>query len=153
MSEDKLQSGGSTPALDMLARIAELDATPDSGVGAEGSRLPRELVIAAFEKLWADASDEAASIALDGMLKALQRASRDRSTERSMELADLPELMTVKQAAEYLRTNRHSVYVAVRDGSIPSTRFGKGNIRIPRSFFEDAAGQSGMREQGSEHVR
>lgn len=45
---------------------------------------------------------------------------------------ELPDILTVDEAAEYLRLGRSAVYEAVRTKAIPSVRVGK-RILIPRS--------------------
>jgi len=47
-------------------------------------------------------------------------------------LATLPVTLTVGEAAALLRIGRAAAYEAVREGSIPSVRFGR-SIRIPRA--------------------
>ena len=45
-------------------------------------------------------------------------------------LEDLPLVLTVEEAARYLRVGRSTAYEAVRSGQIPSTKIGR-SIRIP----------------------
>lgn len=49
-----------------------------------------------------------------------------------MELSSAPEIMTVQEAAEYLRLKRTMAYEMVRRGIIPSIRFGR-QIRVVNS--------------------
>ena len=48
---------------------------------------------------------------------------------------DQPKTLTVDQAAKMLGISRNNAYEAVRNGTIPSLRFG-GRIVIPRVAFE-----------------
>lgn len=50
-------------------------------------------------------------------------------------LQDLPEIMTVDEAAAYLRISRSSCYEAVKRGDLPCVRSGR-LIRIPRFRLE-----------------
>lgn len=47
-------------------------------------------------------------------------------------MAELPEVLTVEEAAKYLRLKRSTAYELVKQGKIPSTKLGR-QIRIPRS--------------------
>ena len=54
---------------------------------------------------------------------------------------DVPLMLTVDEAAMLLRISRNSAYAAVRNGDIPSARYGK-QIRIYRDdVLKRAAGE------------
>ena len=48
---------------------------------------------------------------------------------------NLPEVLTVSEAAELLRIGRNAAYEAVRCGEIPSVRIGR-RILVPRAGLE-----------------
>ncbi len=52
-----------------------------------------------------------------------------------MRLADLPEVLTVDQVADYLGLARNSAYAAVGRGDIRSVKIGRG-VLVPRSAIE-----------------
>ena len=52
------------------------------------------------------------------------------------ESAAFPEVMTVKQAAEYLQVNEQVLYRYVREGKVPVARMGT-TIRFKRSVLDD----------------
>jgi excisionase family DNA binding protein len=52
-------------------------------------------------------------------------------------LDQLPDLATVAEVQQLLRTGRRQTYEAVRRGDIPSIRIGR-SIRIPRAALERA---------------
>jgi excisionase family DNA binding protein len=131
---------------DVLLMLREHDAMPPEMFEAANAgieRPQRAEVIAAFEKLWAEAQEEATNLALDGLISTLQQAvgekPRRRKQKAAPKLNELPELMSVRQTAGYLRVNPNAVYVAVRNGQIPSVRLVGKQIRIPRSHFERLA--------------
>lgn len=45
------------------------------------------------------------------------------STPQSLD--DLPEVLTVRQVADYLRVAENSVYSSIRRGEVPSVRLGR----------------------------
>jgi hypothetical protein len=49
---------------------------------------------------------------------------------------DLPEWVSVQAGAEFLGVSRWFLYTAAKRGEIPSRRFGKKLIFIPKSFFD-----------------
>jgi excisionase family DNA binding protein len=51
-------------------------------------------------------------------------------------LADLPDVLTVREAARLLRVGRNSVYEAVRRNELPSVRIGR-RLLIPKHALED----------------
>jgi excisionase family DNA binding protein len=127
----------------ILLMICEQDALPDD-VPEESSRQerpPRALVLAALDKLWKEAEAEATDIALNGMISAMQRALRRRSSSKPSDrpkLSDLPEYLTVDDVCRYLGQSKPTVYAAVHGGQIPHVRFAGRQIRIPRTHFEQA---------------
>jgi excisionase family DNA binding protein len=50
-------------------------------------------------------------------------------------MADLPAVLTVEEAADFLRIGRSAAYAAVKAGDIPSIRVGR-QIRVPRHLLE-----------------
>lgn len=48
-----------------------------------------------------------------------------------MRFEDLPDVMTVNQAARYLRISRNRAYEEIAQGKIPSVRFGR-SIRVTK---------------------
>ncbi len=58
-----------------------------------------------------------------------------------MQSDNLPDVLTVVEAARFLRIGRSAAYEAVRTGEIPSQRIGK-LIRIPRAALLEWLGQS-----------
>ncbi|OPY61675.1 MAG: Helix-turn-helix domain protein [Pelotomaculum sp. PtaU1.Bin065] len=46
-------------------------------------------------------------------------------------MTELPEILTVQEAAKYLRLKRSTAYEYVKQGLIPSVRLGR-QIRIPK---------------------
>ena len=66
-----------------------------------------------------------------------------------------PEVMTVKQAAEYLQVNEQVLYRYVREGKVPVARMGT-TIRFKRSVLDqwlerdswDSVGQKPLAERG-----
>ncbi len=50
-------------------------------------------------------------------------------------MANEPHVMTVPEAATFLRVGRTACYEAVRSGQIPSIRIGR-SIRVPRAALE-----------------
>ncbi len=48
---------------------------------------------------------------------------------------EMPEVMTVRQAAEYLQVNEQVLYRYVREGKVPSVRMG-ATIRFKRSILD-----------------
>jgi len=50
-----------------------------------------------------------------------------------------PHVLTVEEAADFLRVGRSAAYEAVRRGEIPSVRIGR-SIRIPRHRLEEMIG-------------
>jgi excisionase family DNA binding protein len=53
--------------------------------------------------------------------------------------AGLAPVLTVQEAADYLRISRGLAFAAVRDGSLPSVRIGR-RIRVPRRQLEALLG-------------
>ncbi len=51
-----------------------------------------------------------------------------------MEIGELPEMLTVAEAAEYLRVPKSWIYERTRNRSLPIRKLGN-HIRIPRSEF------------------
>ena len=45
---------------------------------------------------------------------------------------DLPEILTVQETAKYLRLKRSTAYELVKQGIIPSVKFGR-QIRVPKA--------------------
>jgi excisionase family DNA binding protein len=50
-------------------------------------------------------------------------------------LADLPDVLTVAEAAQFLRLGRNSVYEAVRRHELPSVRIGR-RLLIPKHALQ-----------------
>jgi excisionase family DNA binding protein len=50
-------------------------------------------------------------------------------------LADLPDVLTVPEAARFLRIGRNSVYEAVRRHELPSVRIGR-RLLIPKAALQ-----------------
>ena len=50
-------------------------------------------------------------------------------------LADLPDVLTVSEAAKFLRLGRNSVYEAIRRNELPSVRVGR-RLLIPKESLE-----------------
>ena len=55
--------------------------------------------------------------------------------EEALTLAELPEVMTVEQAARYLGIGRNSAYEAIHRGDLPALRIGK-LLRVSRYHLE-----------------
>lgn len=55
-----------------------------------------------------------------------------KARETSVQLAGLPDALTVKETAAALRLSLNATYEAVRHGAIPAVRFGRA-IRIPKA--------------------
>jgi excisionase family DNA binding protein len=51
-------------------------------------------------------------------------------------LAELPDVMTVTEAAEFLRLGRNSIYEAIRRGEVPTVRIGR-RILVPKVGLEN----------------
>jgi excisionase family DNA binding protein len=51
-------------------------------------------------------------------------------------LAQLPEVLTVREVAAILRVGRNQLYAAVARGDLPAVRIGR-TIRIPRNALTD----------------
>lgn len=47
-------------------------------------------------------------------------------------MEDLPDILTVEEAAKYLRLKRSTAYELVKQGAIPSVKLGR-QIRVPKS--------------------
>lgn len=63
-------------------------------------------------------------------------------------LADLPAILTVEEAAKFLRIGRSAAYEAVRRGDLPSVRIGR-SLRVPRHALEALLGlENGHRPGG-----
>jgi excisionase family DNA binding protein len=58
------------------------------------------------------------------------------SAEAKASQGELPEVMTVKQAAEYLQINDQVLYRYVREGKVPVTKMGS-TIRFKRSVIDE----------------
>ncbi|OGL26555.1 MAG: hypothetical protein A3G44_15610 [Candidatus Rokubacteria bacterium RIFCSPLOWO2_12_FULL_73_47] len=58
---------------------------------------------------------------------------------RRTPLAELPELLTIDEAAAWLRLGRNGAYELVRRGEIKSVRLGR-LLRVPRAALEELAG-------------
>ena len=58
-----------------------------------------------------------------------------------MATEELPELMTVKETAEYLRIPLPTVYYLVQRGQLPAIQIG-GRWRIKRSLLGDTLGEA-----------
>jgi excisionase family DNA binding protein len=56
-------------------------------------------------------------------------------------LADMPDVLTVEEAAEVLRIGRTAAYEAARRGELPAVRIGR-SLRVPRHAL-DALLQNG----------
>jgi len=56
-------------------------------------------------------------------------------------MQDLPEILTVQEAAKFLRLKRSTAYELVRQGVIPSMRLGR-QIRIPKAGIEKLIARS-----------
>lgn len=52
-----------------------------------------------------------------------------------MKLEDAPEVLTVEEAADYLRIGRSAAYEAVRRGQLPAVRLGR-KLRVPKAAIE-----------------
>lgn len=63
------------------------------------------------------------------------------------DIKNLPALLTVEEAADILRLKRSTAYEYVRQGVIPSSRFGHF-IRIPKVWVLEKAGLNGEQEDG-----
>lgn len=50
-------------------------------------------------------------------------------------LESLPDLLTIAEAAEYLRLSKNGVYALARDGELPSVRLGR-RVVIPKRSIE-----------------
>ena len=56
---------------------------------------------------------------------------------RLAESIPLKQALRPDEVAEVLRLSRRTVYRMLRDGRLPSVRFGKGPWRVPRQAFLD----------------
>ncbi len=57
----------------------------------------------------------------------------------TVNLNDLPLMLTVSEVAEVLRIGRNGAYAAVADGTVNSVRIGR-TIRVPRSALAQVLG-------------
>jgi len=55
---------------------------------------------------------------------------------------DLPQFLTIKQAAAFTQQSYWTINQAVRSGAIPSRRFGQKQDFIPREFFAPKAAEA-----------
>jgi len=61
-------------------------------------------------------------------------------TPRPVDLAALPAVLTVEEAARVLRISRGSAYEAARTGALPTVRLGR-TLRVPRSRLLELLGE------------
>lgn len=54
-------------------------------------------------------------------------------------------VLTVEEAAKFLRISRNSAYLAVKKGELPSIRIGR-RLLVPRAAFERMLDQAGEPE-------
>ncbi|MBC5805659.1 MAG: helix-turn-helix domain-containing protein [Candidatus Eremiobacter antarcticus] len=57
---------------------------------------------------------------------------RKNGVHRHVRLADLPDILTVAEAAKYLRIGRESAYAAIHSHNLPARRWGR-KILIPKA--------------------
>mgnify|MGYP001491175633 CR=1 FL=1 len=57
------------------------------------------------------------------------------SLTRTTKIEDLPTLLTIKEAATFLGVGIATMYAMVANDYIPSQKFGKRIIRIPKEAF------------------
>lgn len=62
-------------------------------------------------------------------------ADREAMAQAPVKLADLPDVMTVEEAARFLRLARSTAYDAVHRGEIPTFRVGR-RIRVSKLALE-----------------
>lgn len=53
--------------------------------------------------------------------------------------AEMPAVLTVEEAAKYLRVGRSAAYAAIKSGDIPHIKVGR-SIRVPRHRLEHLLG-------------
>lgn len=56
--------------------------------------------------------------------------------------SDLPQLLTIKQAAAYTQQSQWTIREAVKRGEIPKKCFGRKIILIPREHFTQPAAEA-----------
>lgn len=66
-------------------------------------------------------------------------------------LADLPPILTVEEAAKFLRIGRTAAYDAVRRGDLPSIRIGR-SLRVGRHQLEAMLGLENGQRPGGDRV-
>jgi excisionase family DNA binding protein len=66
-------------------------------------------------------------------------------------LAELPPILTVEEAAKFLRIGRSAAYDAVRRGDLPSVRIGR-SLRVPRHQLEALLGLSNGHDPAEDRV-
>jgi excisionase family DNA binding protein len=71
-----------------------------------------------------------ASLLSESLIQALEPVLNRLSGQELVGRVDLPPVLSVDEAAQYLGVGRNAVYEAVRSGEIPSLRIGR-RIRIP----------------------
>jgi excisionase family DNA binding protein len=74
--------------------------------------------------------------------------ARPTTVGELVELASLPAVLTVEEAARVLRIGRASAYEAVRRGEIPSVHLGR-TIRVPRSGLLLMLGEAAPDDPGA----
>jgi excisionase family DNA binding protein len=65
-----------------------------------------------------------------------------------MKLAELPEVMTIEQVADYLHVGRSTAYDAARRGELPVVRLGR-RLLVPRARLEGLLGLTDRDEPGN----
>jgi excisionase family DNA binding protein len=60
----------------------------------------------------------------------------NRIITRRTPLADLPEMLRVEEAADWLGISKGLVYTMVRNGEIPHCKFGR-LVRVPRAALAE----------------
>lgn len=50
-----------------------------------------------------------------------------------MKLEDLPDVLTVREVAAFLRTGKNEAYALIRDGRIYAARIGRRGLRVPKT--------------------
>jgi excisionase family DNA binding protein len=69
-----------------------------------------------------------------------------------MKLAELPEILTVEEVAEYLGLGRSTCYDAARRGELPVLRVGR-RLLIPKARLEEMLGGGTEPNGGSANAR
>lgn len=60
------------------------------------------------------------------------------NTSQRLRFDELPDILTVKEVASFLRISRNAVYGAVQSGLLPAAKFGERQIRIAKSTLQKA---------------